>query len=216
MANDWIDISVTLSDGMVHWPGDPPVVVRRIQDLEAGAPANLTHIDMCAHTGTHVDAPLHFVKGGQGVDEMPLDAGIGPCRVVEILDRESVAADDLRPFAPCPGERLLVKTRNSRRRWERETFDPGFVHLRVEAAEFLAERGIRTLGVDYLSVGGYEGDRGETHSVLLQAGVWIIEGLNLGAVMPGEYELVCLPLRLLGADGAPARAAVRTRGRSSP
>jgi len=216
MANDWIDISVTLSDGMVHWPGDPPVVVRRIQDLEAGAPANLTHIDMCAHTGTHVDAPLHFVKGGQGVDEMPLDAGIGPCRVVEILDRESVAADDLRPFAPCPGERLLVKTRNSRRRWERQTFDPRFVHLRVEAAEFLAERGIRTLGVDYLSVGGYEGDGGETHSVLLQAGVWIIEGLNLGAVGPGEYELVCLPLRLLGADGAPARAAVRARGSASP
>lgn len=216
MGEDWIDISVTLSDGMVHWPGDPPAVIRRVQGLEAGAPVNLTHIDLCAHTGTHVDAPLHFVEGGQGVDEMPLDVGIGSCRVVEVLDREIVGADDLRSFDPRPGERLLIKTRNSRRRWEREPFDPRFVHLRESAAEFLAGRGIRTLGVDYLSVGGYEGDGTQTHSTLLRAGVWIIEGLNLGAVSPGEYELVCLPLRLLGADGAPARAVLRARGSTSP
>ncbi len=211
MSDTWIDISATLSDGMVHWPGDPPAVIRRVQDLEAGAPANLTHLDVGAHTGTHMDAPLHFVRGGRGIDEMPLDAGIGPCRVVEILASASVSAADLRPFAPSPGERLLVKTRNSRRRWEREPFDPGFVHLRADAAEFLADRGIRTLGVDYLSVGGYEADGVETHLALLRAGIWIIEGLNLGPVAPGEYELVCLPLRLLGADGAPARAVLRAR-----
>jgi arylformamidase len=216
VGEDWIDISVTLSSGMVRWPSDPPAAIRRVQDLEAGAPANLTHMDMCAHTGTHVDAPLHFVRGGQGIDEMPLDVGIGPCRVVEVLDRDSVGADDLRPFDPRPGERLLIKTRNSRGRWEREPFDPRFVHLRGSAAEFLAGRGIRTLGIDYLSVGGYEVDGVETHLALLQAGVWIIEGLNLGAVSPGEYELVCLPLRLFGADGAPARAVLRARGRIRP
>lgn len=211
MSLPWIDISVTLSDGMVHWPGDPPAVIRRVQDMERGAPANLTHLDIGAHTGTHMDAPAHFVRGGKGIDQMPLDAAIGPCRVVEVLHPESVKADDLLPFDPRPGERLLLKTRNSRRRWERQPFDPGFVHLRADAGEFLSACGIRTLGVDYLSVGGYEADGVETHLALLRAGIWIIEGLNLGAVAPGEYDLVCLPLRLLGADGAPARAVLRAR-----
>ena len=103
MGEDWIDISVTLSDGMVHWPGDPPAVIRRSQGLEAGAPVNLTRIDLCAHTGTHVDAPLHFVEGGRGIDVMPLDVGIGPCPVVEIMDRERVGVAVLRPFDPRPG-----------------------------------------------------------------------------------------------------------------
>lgn len=211
MAGAWIDISVTLSDGMVHWPGDPPAIIRRVQNLDAGAPANLTHLDLGAHTGTHVDAPLHFVRGGAGIDQMPLEAAIGPCRVVEVRDSDTVKADDLRPLDPRPGERLLVKTRNSRRRWECAPFDPSFVHLRADAAALLADCGIRTLGVDYLSVGGYGGDGVETHFALLRAGVWIIEGLNLGPVDPGEYELVCLPLRLRGADGAPARAILRAR-----
>jgi arylformamidase len=193
---------------MVHWPGDPPVEVSRQLSIERGDPANLSAVSMSAHTGTHVDAPLHFIAGGAPVDEVPLDAAIGRARVIEIADPEAVGADELRGHAPRRGERLLLKTRNSARRWWEEGFDEDFVHVDPAAAELLAEAQVALVGVDYLSVGGMQSGA-ETHRHLLGAGIWIVEGLELSEVAPGDYELICLPLRLAGADGAPARALLR-------
>lgn len=205
----WIDISVTLSDGMVHWPGDPPIRIRADHHFDHGDPCIVSRLDMGAHTGTHMDAPLHFLPGGQSLDTMPLDATVGPARVIAIQDPVSIKPEELRPHQLRPGERVLFQTRNSRREWTREPFDPDFVHISAPAAQHLADCGVRTVGIDYLSVGGHERDGVETHRLLLGAGIWIIEGLDLRGVMAGPHELVCLPLKILGSEGAPCRAILR-------
>lgn len=209
MASDWIDVSVGISDGMVNWPGDPPVRVRRVSDLSRGAAANVSALSLGVHTGTHVDAPLHFVRDAAPIDAMPLDAMIGPARVLEIHDPRRVTPEELARHDVKESQRLLLKTRNSCRDWTREPFDEEFVHLTPPAAAYLAARRVALVGVDYLSVGSFRGGGDETHRLLLQAGIWIIEGLNLGPVSSGNYELLCLPLKLSGAEGAPARAVLR-------
>ncbi|MHB8520571.1 MAG: cyclase family protein [Limisphaerales bacterium] len=206
---EWIDISVPLYSGMVHWPDNPPVEIKRMLDMDCGALCNVSTVSMGSHTGTHMDAPLHFVRTGVGLDRMPLTATIGPARVIEIRDRESIKPGELRPHKIRRGERILFKTRNSTRSWKSDAFDEDFVYISQEAARFLAERGVQTLGVDYLSVGGFKRDGVETHQALLGAGIWIIEGLNLAKVKPGKYELVCLPLKVRNGDGGPARAVLR-------
>lgn len=202
-------MSVPVSAGMVAWPGDPPVRIERAQSIERGDDANVTHLDLGAHTGTHMDAPVHFFDDAAGIDSMPIEATIGVARVIALEATGAISAEELRRHDPVSGERLLIKTRNSARPWDREPFEEDFVHLAPDSAAYLAERGIRTVGVDYLSVGGYSGGSLETHRALLGAGIWIIEGLYLGDVAPGAYELVCLPIKLAGADGAPARALLR-------
>ena len=209
MAKKWIDISVSLHSGMVHWPDNPPVKIERLKDMNRGAVCNVSVMSLGAHTGTHMDAPLHFFKNGKSLDKLPLEATIGPARVVEIKDREMVRPDELRAHNLRRGERILFKTRNSSRCWKTDAFVENFVYISREAAQYLVDRGIRTIGVDYLSVGGFRRDGLETHRILLGAEVWIIEGINLSKVKPGGYELVCLPLKVLGSDGAPARALLR-------
>lgn len=204
-----IDISVTLAHGMVHWPGDPDVNVRTTATIGPGSHYHLTHLDLNVHTGTHMDAPCHVIPEGLAMDAMPLDATIGPCRVIEIESAAVIGREELARHRPQPGERLLLKTRNSRRHWPAHPFDEDFVAIADEAARLLVECGVRTVGIDYLSVGGYRHEGLETHLTLLGAGIWIIEGLYLGHVAPGPYELLCLPLKLLGADGAPCRACLR-------
>jgi arylformamidase len=211
MKTKWIDVSVPLRTGMVRWPGDPGVAITPFKAIERGGSSNVSLISMSAHTGTHMDAPLHFFVGGKGLDTMPLEATIGPARVIGIRDRESVKVPELRPHRIRRGERILFKTFGSAQRWRKPDFDENYVYITSEAARFLAARGVRTVGVDYLSVGGYRKDSAETHRVLLGAGIWIIEGLNLSRVKPGRYELVCLPLRIANSDGAPARAALGKR-----
>lgn len=210
-ARGWLDISVPIRSGMVRWPGDPPVLIERAESFERGGPCNLTVFAMCAHTGTHVDAPLHYHHGAAAIDAMPLDATNGPARVIGIRDAESVKPAELRRHRIRRGERILFKTRGSARYWESDEFVEDFVAVSKEAAQYLADLGVRAVGVDYLSVGGFRKDLVETHRLLLGAGVWVIEGLNLLRVKPGRYDLVCLPLRIAGADGAPARAMVRRR-----
>jgi arylformamidase len=209
VSSQWVDVSVPLKSGMLTWPDDPPVRISRVLDLERGDPCTVSLLEFGAHTGTHLDAPLHFLRGGASIDSMPIAATVGPARVVAVSDPVSVKVADLEPHLPAANERLLLKTRNSDRRWADEPFDEGFVYLSHEAALFLAERGVRTVGVDYLSVGGFLEDQEETHRALLEAGIWVIEGLDLSAVPPGDYELICLPLRIVGAEGAPARALLR-------
>lgn len=194
-----IDISVPLREGMVTYPGDPVLRMERAASIAKGDVVNLTRMDFGLHSGTHVDAPVHFIDGASGVDSVPLEALVGPCEVVEVpdLSRDSVAQ------APEDAERVLFKTPSSEL-WARDEFVEKFARLDGEAAALLVERRVRLVGVDYLSVG----DKA-AHHTLLEAGVVPVEGLDLRGVEPGTYELICLPLRVVGADGAPARALLR-------
>ena len=209
MTADWIDVSVPLRTGMVHWPDNPPVSIERMLDIERGDVANVSKLSMGVHTGTHMDAPIHFFRTGKGIDTMPLTATIGCARVIEIRDPESIKPEELRPHRLERGERVLFKTRNSVKCWQTDDFVGDFVYISQEAARYLAAQHVQTVGVDYLSVGGFFRDGVETHHVLLEAGIWLIEGLNLANVMPGIYELICLPLKIEGSDGAPSRAILR-------
>jgi arylformamidase len=211
LSSEWIDVSVALRKGMVHWPDNPPVRIERMQDMDRGDSENVSMLSLGSHTGTHMDAPLHFIRTGRGLDEMPLTAVIGPSRVVEIQDPESIKPQELMDHHIQRGERILFKTRNSPRCWQIDKFLEDFVYISQEAARYLASCGIQTVGVDYLSVGGFQKDGPETHRALLESGVWIIEGLNLTRVAPGFYDLICLPLRVERSDGAPARAILRRR-----
>jgi arylformamidase len=205
----WLDLSVPVRNGMVHWPGDPEFHINRVHDYANGDGLVLSHIDLGVHTGTHMDAPLHFVPGGATIDQIPLDATVGPARVIEIADPESVKPAELEAANIQPGERILLKTANSNSRWNTDEFQKDFVYISREGAAYLASIPIRAVGVDYLSVGGFYKDGPETHRALLGAGVWVMEGLNLAALTAGPHDLICLPLKLMGAEGAPARAIAR-------
>lgn len=211
MKNKWIDISVPLHTNMVHWPGDPPFERSLFKSMARGDVCNVSRLSTGAHMGTHMDAPLHFIQDGISMEKMPIDAVIGPCRVVEIRHRVAITPEELLPLRLKRGERILFKTRNSRRSWKMKSFDEDFIYISKEAAQHIVDCGVITVGVDYLSVGGFRKDGVETHHVLLGAKVWIIEGLNLAKVPVGKYELVCLPLKIEGSDGAPARAVLRAR-----
>jgi arylformamidase len=164
---------------------------------------------MSAHTGTHIDSPFHFIKSGVGIHELPLSAVIGEARVIEILDPESIKPEELRVHRIRKGERILFRTQNSERCWKTDEFVEDFVYISTESLKYLVDRGIRTVGVDYLSVGGYNKNIIQVHHVLLKAGIWIIEGLNLSRIKQGTYELICLPIKIEKGDGAPARAVLR-------
>jgi arylformamidase len=193
----WIDISVPLRSPMQHWPGDPAPEV------------GLGRLAMHPHTGTHIDAPLHYIAGGLAIDSMPFDITVGPARVVHV-DQPAIDAAVVADAKPAAGERLLFRTSNSERCWSGACFRKQFVAVTPDGARLLAETGVRMVGVDYLSVGPYGAAGDETHRTLLGAGVWVLEGLNLARVAAGTYELLCLPLRIQGGDGAPARALLRT------
>ena len=209
MPKKWIDISVTIKAGMAHWPDNPDIKVDKMLDMDRGDVCNVSVLSLGSHTGTHMDAPLHFIKGGRSLDKMPLDATIGPCRVIEIKHKEAVTVEEIQTQRIKPGERILFKTRNSKKSWKTDDFDEDFIYISREAAAFLAKAKVLTVGIDYLSVGGFRKDGIETHHALLGAGIWVIEGLNLAKVPPGKYELCCLPLKVLNSDGAPARALLR-------
>lgn len=200
------DITVPVRSGMVVFEGDPPVHLERVHAMDGGATANVSRLDAGVHTGTHIDAPVHFIPGGSGVDETPLDALIGQAVVVDATDVpghiDAGALAGLR--VPEGAERVIFKTRNSGL-WEQESLSREFAGLTHDAAAELARRAVRLVGIDYLSVAPF-GDPAPTHRTLLDAGVVILEGLDLRGVPPGDYTLVCLPLLLEGADGAPARA----------
>jgi arylformamidase len=165
---------------------------------------------MGVHTGTHMDAPRHFIQDAPTIDEMPLDATVGPARVIQIQDRTCIRREELERHELVADERILFKTANSDHLWNKDEFDEDFIFVERGAAEYLAECGVRTVGVDYLSVGGFKQDAVETHAALLGAGIWVIEGLDLSGVEPGMYDLICLPLKMMGSDGSPARAILRS------
>jgi arylformamidase len=202
------DISLALSPSLPPWPGDPPLEMELIESMEQGAHANVSRISTSVHIGTHVDAPHHFLNDGRTVDQIPLDVLTGPCYVAQLPDdMDSITEEVLEGIPLAEGTtRLLFGTRNSHLWARNETiFQKDFVAITEDGAEWLVAHGIKLVGVDYLSVAPF-GDSVPTHTVLLKAGVVIVEGLNLSAVLRGFYQLYCLPLKLAGAEGAPARA----------
>ncbi len=202
------DISLTVSPDLPVWPGDPKVTLERVSAIEAGDEANVTHLSMSAHTGTHVDAPCHFLADGTPVHELDLRMLMGRVFVLHLPDADLITADILRNAEiPPRTRRLLFRTRNSEiwRTAPAHDFQQDYVALSVGAAEYLVARGVKVVGVDYLSVAPFH-DTVPTHQILLRSGVVVIEGLNLSAVSEGRYTLYCLPIKLQGADGAPARA----------
>jgi arylformamidase len=204
----YYDISVPISPQLPVWPDTQPIEFQRTLDLDQGDIANDTTISMSVHTGTHVDASLHFVSSGRSVDELPLDTLIGVVTVVDVGEIEVITADFLESLElPNNLKRILFKTKNSRL-WNSSTFQTNFVALSFDAAEWLVNQGIILVGIDYLSIQRFY-DGPETHIVFLQSDVVIIEGLNLIDVPAGNYELICLPIKLKGLEGAPSRAILR-------
>jgi len=201
------DITLTVTPDLPVWPGDPPVVLERAVKMEEGADANISTMRMGVHTGTHVDAPYHFIAHGDAVEQLPLEVLIGPVVVVEVpQDADQIDRKVLDQLSISPGtERVLFKTRNSHLWVDHQTgFQENYVALMPDAAEWLVQAGVRLVGIDYLSVAPYA-DPVPTHRILLGGRVVALEGLDLRRVDPGKYLLCCLPMKLGGSDGAPAR-----------
>ncbi len=200
------DISLTISPTLPVWPGDPSVELKQVTFIPKGDSCNISHVAMSVHTGTHVDAPYHFLNDGKTVETLPLESLIGPAYVIQVPDSvDRLTAKVLaQAEIPAEAERILFKTRNSAI-WEREqTFQRDFVAITADGAGWLVERKLRLIGMDYLSVAPF-GEATATHQTLLRKGIVLLEGVNLSEVRPGRYELVCLPLKLSKSDGAPAR-----------
>ncbi len=203
------DITVPITNDMPVYPGDPPVGVSCVQSLEAGDIAAVSHLSFSSHAGTHLDPPAHFIPGGVTLDRLPLEILLGPCRVLEVLDVDVIDAAWLRSASWEGVTRLLFKTRNSRFWPAERSFRRDYVYIESDAARLLVERGVRLVGIDYLSVEKFDFEQPETHLELLGHGVIIVEGLDLSAVPPGDYELICLPLKIRDGDGGPARVILR-------
>jgi len=210
--SEWIDITRTLSKGMVQWPGDRPFDCRRIVGPIGPDPCNVSTIDTCVHVGTHIETPLHFIKDGMDIADVPLAKLCGPAVVVDIPEARDIEMEDLQKAGIEPGLRVLMKTANAKL-WDKPQFDSNYHSMSVEAAMWLVDHEVPLVGIDYLSVDRYENDDSPVHRALLENGVIIIEGLDLSHVGPGLYEMAGLPLKLAGSEAAPARVIIRETGR---
>jgi arylformamidase len=202
------DISVSLRTGGLIYPGNPPISITAQQAISQGAGANVSRLDFGSHSGTHVDAPKHFFDDGAGVDLMPLDVLMGPCRLLAFSDAVmSIGEAELQAHDLTGVTRVLLKTRNSSWLASGSTeFHPDYTYVAPDGAEYLAALGVQLVGVDYLSVEQFHSGHHRTHRTLLERGIVIVEGLLLSDPPAGDYELRCLPIKLAGLDGAPARA----------
>jgi arylformamidase len=202
------DISLTITPTMPVWPGDPTIVLERVGKIEEGGNSNVSRLVASVHSGTHVDAPVHFLPGEKGVEALSLDVLLGPAQVVQIPgDVDKITSDILEScHINKDVQRVLLKTRNSRF-WDEKLpmFHKDFVAISSDGAQYLVNQRIRLVGIDYLSIAPYRESR-PTHEILLKAGIVLLEGLDLSKVPEGLYDLYCLPLKLGGSDGAPARA----------
>ncbi len=204
-----IDVSVHLPDATPTFPGNPVFRCEPAKRIARGDSANVTVLHLGTHTGTHVDAPRHFYDALAGVDALALDVLVGPAAVVEIPGpRRGIQAGDLEHADLGTGGRVLLKTANSEL-WQSAEFQSDFAYLDESGARFLLERGTRLVGIDYLSIEQFRRPGAPVHHLLLERDVVIVEGLNLSGVSAGRYELICLPLDIAGADGAPARVVLR-------
>lgn len=203
------DITVPISPELPVYPGDPPIELDRVMSLENGDIANVSRLCCSTHIGTHVDPPSHFIPGAMTLDQLPLETLIGPAKVVDTGDAPFIDAAVLNRCELNGATRVLFKTRNSKFWPQEKIFREDFVYVEPDAARLLVERGVQLVGIDYLSVEKFNFDQPATHLVLLGAGVVIVEGLALQNIRPGDYELVCLPLKIKDGDGSPARVVLR-------
>ncbi len=199
------DVSVPLRPGMPTYAGEPGPRLEPLKQIALGDSANVTALSLGSHTGTHVDAPHHFLDGRSTIEAIPADALIGPAQVIELTEQRHITAADLEAAGiPAGATRLLLKTPNSRF-WDDNEFHTDFVGLSGDAATWIVARGVILVGIDYLSIERFRSPEHEVHKTLLGANVVIVEGLDLRAVPPGVYTIACAPLKVVGADGAPAR-----------
>lgn len=203
------DVTVAISNDLPVYPGDPPIQIERTHSLEKGDIARVSRLSFSTHIGTHVDPPYHFMKDGVPLDQAPLEIFIGPARVVDVGDATSIDAALLSTFDLDGASRVLFKTGNSRLWRETKEFQKDFVYLEPDAAEALVALGVKLVGIDYLSIEKFDFDQPTTHWTLLGNDVYIVEGLDLSAIAPGDYELICLPLKIKDGDGGPARVVLR-------
>ena len=203
-----IDISLPIREGMVVYEGDPGISISAALALSRGEPANVSNLKLGSHTGTHMDAPLHFIEGAKSIDTLPLDLLIGPALVLEVDADRLVEPRHLTDPRIGAHARVLLKTRNSAL-WDRTSFARDYVALSLDGARVLMERGVKLIGIDYLSIEAFGAEGHPVHKTLLGAGIVILEGLDFRRVTPGVYELYCLPLRIAGGDGSPCRAILR-------
>ena len=203
-----IDVSVPLDQSLATYPGNTPYSLEAIKRMARGDSSNVSTLHLSAHCGTHVDAPRHFFPDAPGAEALSLDLLCGRVRVIELTTRKGITADDLAGFDLADDIRVLLKTHNSAL-WDSPDFHADFVGVTESAAKRLVEQGIKVVGVDYLSVEVFKTPGAPAHHTLLGGGVIVIEGLNLRDVEPGVYEMFCLPLLVVGSDGAPARVVLR-------
>ena len=203
-----LDVSVSLAAGIPIDPGNPEFGLHPIKRIAEGASSNVSQLTLGTHTGTHVDAPRHFFDDGAGVEALALEILIGRAHVVDMPKRGGIGADDLAAAGLREDLRVLFKTPNSRL-WSGAGFKPDYTYLAESGARYLVDQGVKLVGVDYLSVEEFKKAGAPAHRALLSQGVVIVEGLNLAEVDPGMYEMYCLPLRVAGADGAPARVVLK-------
>ncbi len=206
--NRLLDVSVPLAAGMPAYPGNPEFELQPVKRVAEGASSNVSRLVMGTHTGTHVDAPKHFFDDGAGVDRLALDLLIGRARVIGIGRRGGIGAGDLSHAGLREDVRVLLRTPNSAL-WQGGGFREDYTHLTEDGARYLVAQGVKVVGIDYLSVEQFKKPGAPAHRALLSEGVVIIEGLNLAEAEPGMYDMVCLPLRIAGADGAPARVVLK-------
>ena len=208
----WFDVTYPIRPEMVVWPGQPQTERRRVSSIDEGEDSNVSVLTLSLHTGTHMDAPLHFYKDGADITAAPFEAMFGPVRVAEVagamVSRDELEAYEKRAGALKPRERIFFKTANSRRDWLTEPFNEDYVAVDDEAARYLVQRDIAVVGVDYLSVAPFF-DTFYTHRILLGAEVWVIEGLDLRNIDEGHFEMAALPLKIVGSDASPLRVLLR-------
>lgn len=210
----WQDITYSITEKMPPYPGQPEAKIGHLCRIKDGAASNVTLLNLSAHTGTHMDAPLHFIENGQDITQLPLDIAMGKGRIIEIKNKAAVYVDEIKKFEEkygeiVSGEQIFFKTGNSDMDWSQQPFNENYIYLSKEAAQYLVEKNIGMVGIDYLSIS--KGDINiEVHQILLGNNCWIIEGLDLRAVKEGLFEIICLPVKIKGADGAPARVLVKS------
>ena len=205
-----IDVTIPLNSRIPTWPGSAGFRIRWAKRLKNGDDCNNSVFETDSHVATHIDAPYHFIENGETVDEISLDTLVGPCLVIDLPGVQKVSASELSAAdIDASVSRLLIRTDNSRLWTNGQTaFTKNYAALTADAADWLVSREIKLVGIDYLSIGGYA-DGVRTHQILLNAGIVAVEGLNLWKVAPGMYELICLPIKVQGAEGAPARVILR-------
>ena len=203
----YYDISLNLSTETVRWATAPPLQLHERRRMARGDANNSSAMTMSVHSGTHVDAPFHFVPDGAGIDALPLQTFIGPALVHAVDAEKYITAEHVNAIAPAGETRVLFKTRNSAL-LRKPAYDPDFVAFSLDAARALVARGVRLVGLDYLSV-AHADEQVPVHRAFLDHGVVLLEGVDLTEVPPGRYELICFPVKLRGVDGAPCRAVLR-------